>query len=243
MISIVVPCFNAEDYVRQCISSIQCQSYTDYKAVVVDDCSTDQTHKSCQEAIAGDSRFQLIQSQENSGPLASIMLGIKHLAPPSERILAIVDGDDYLCNHLAFDIVLHTYKRTRCWVTYGSFLTSSGAVINPHIGKRYDVETISDNAFRRAPWRASHLKTFKAHVCMKIRDADLRNPMGKYWPVTGDMALMFPILEMAGERQEAIPDYIYHYRDNLCSNEHMLRPSEQYKIDQLLRAMAPYQPL
>ena len=42
-ISIVIPMFNVENYIRECLDSILAQTFTDYEVIAVDDCSTDRT--------------------------------------------------------------------------------------------------------------------------------------------------------------------------------------------------------
>ena len=50
-------------------------------------------------------------------------------------------------------------------------------------------------------WMASHLRTFRHDLWLKIEDSDLRDNDGNYYPTTWDLAIMFPMLEMAGLRQ------------------------------------------
>ena len=45
LVSVIVPCFNAEKYIDQTIQSVIAQSYVNWELILVDDCSTDQTLK------------------------------------------------------------------------------------------------------------------------------------------------------------------------------------------------------
>lgn len=65
-------------------------------------------------------------------------------------------------------------------------------------------------------WRATHLKTFRAGLVKRIDPRDLKTPAtsvwgGKWCPYAIDRAVMFPLLEMAGERYTFIPNILYVY--------------------------------
>ena len=66
MISVIVPVYQAEKYLRQCLDIIQQQSYQDWECIVVDDGSTDGSAAICDEYATKDSRFKLVH-QNNAG--------------------------------------------------------------------------------------------------------------------------------------------------------------------------------
>lgn len=240
MFKIIVPCFNAEEYIINCIKSIQTQTEESFDVVVVNDASTDNTQHTALSKISNDSRFSLLNIKSNSGAMSSVVSGINHLAPDNNDIIAIIDGDDMLNIRKALEIVKKTYERTDCLITYGNFVTQDGKTLNPHFGKRHQQRVIEQNLFRRSPWITTHLKTFKYILYSKINQKDFRNSRGYYWETCYDMALMFPMLEMAGDRQEAISDPIYQYSFNIPTNDGILRRNQQIKDDMALRNMQPY---
>ena len=83
-ISIIMPVYNVEKYLSECLDSILAQTFTDYEVIVSDDCSTD---KSCEVVESYIPRFggklQLIQSEKNSG---------RHVGIPRNRGLKIARG-------------------------------------------------------------------------------------------------------------------------------------------------------
>ena len=237
---IVVPCFNAKEYIINCVKSIQTQTERDFDVVLVNDASTDSTRNTALSAISNDSRFSLVNTKTNNGAMSSIVSGIKHLAPNDHDIVAIIDGDDMLNIPKALEIVKKTYERTDCLITYGNFVTQDGKTINPRVGKRHQQRVIDENLFRKVHWISHHLKTFKYLLYAKINQKDFYNSKGKFWSTCSDLALMFPMLEMAGDRQEAISDPIYRYSFNIPTNDEVLRKDEQIKDDRALRNMQPY---
>lgn len=69
-VSVVVPCFNAREYLRECFDSILAQSFPSWEAVLVDDGSTDGGNAIMEEYAKRDARFRVIR-KENSGVTAS----------------------------------------------------------------------------------------------------------------------------------------------------------------------------
>ena len=59
-LSVIVPAYNAEPYLEQCISSIKGQSYSDIQIILVDDGSTDRTGLICDKYAESDARIEVI---------------------------------------------------------------------------------------------------------------------------------------------------------------------------------------
>lgn len=95
MISIILPAFNAENYIEECVESIIMQSYTDWELIIVDDGSTDKTAGICDAFAQRDQRIQVIHS-ENKGVSASRNIGLKIA---TGDYIAFVDADDILPMH------------------------------------------------------------------------------------------------------------------------------------------------
>ncbi len=67
-LSVIVPVYNSEKYLRECLDSIRRQSLTDMEIILVDDCSTDKSPEICDEYARADSRFKVFHLPENRGP-------------------------------------------------------------------------------------------------------------------------------------------------------------------------------
>lgn len=74
--TIVVPVYNVEKYLPDCVSSVLCQSFKDYEIILVDDGSTDGSGKLCDRYAEKDSRIKVIH-QSNQGQAAARNAGIK----------------------------------------------------------------------------------------------------------------------------------------------------------------------
>ena len=91
MFSFVVIAYNDELYIKDCLSSIQSQTYHDIEVIVVDDCSSDDTAAIIAKTIDGDSRFRLVRRQQNAGAHIARMTGVRETH--GEHVI-FVDGDD-----------------------------------------------------------------------------------------------------------------------------------------------------
>ncbi|MCI8955895.1 MAG: glycosyltransferase family 2 protein [Eubacterium sp.] len=92
LISVVIPVYNAEEYIKRCLESIQKQTYDNLEIIVVNDGSTDHTQKVVGEMQQQDERIKLIQ-KENEGVSAARNDGV--LAATGKYIY-FIDSDDYV---------------------------------------------------------------------------------------------------------------------------------------------------
>ena len=89
-ISVIVPVFNAEKYLRLCVESILAQTYTNIEVLLIDDGSKDASGKICDEYALKDKRVKVVH-QENGGSLAARATGIRI---SQGEFLYFVDSDD-----------------------------------------------------------------------------------------------------------------------------------------------------
>lgn len=99
-ISLIIPLYNAEKYLRPCLDSVAAQTFKDFEVLCVDDGSKDATAGIVREYCAADGRFKLI-SQENAGCSAARNNGLKAASAP---FVALLDQDDAL-HPQAFEVL------------------------------------------------------------------------------------------------------------------------------------------
>ena len=92
MISIIVPVYNVEEYLEECLASIQNQTFTDIEVILVNDGSTDRSKEICERYCQQDSRFKLI-NQKNQGLSVARNRGV--IESTGEYIM-FVDSDDFV---------------------------------------------------------------------------------------------------------------------------------------------------
>ena len=123
-----------------------------------------------------------------------------------EAVVVLLDGDDWLAHRRALARVAQAHYGEGAWCTYGSFRNSDGSrgFAEPY-GPGED--------YRTTPWRATHLKSFRAGLFNRIKHEDLQY-LGKWIDRGDDPAFMWPILEMAGrDRTQWLRDMLYVYNE------------------------------
>ena len=74
-ISVIVPVYNAEQYIRRCVDSILNQTYTDFELILVDDGSKDKSPQICDEYASQDTRVRVIH-KANGGVSSARNVGV-----------------------------------------------------------------------------------------------------------------------------------------------------------------------
>lgn len=92
LISIIVPVYNVQEYLKNCINSILNQSYKNIEIILVDDGSTDESSSICDLYVKKDNRIKVIH-KENGGLSDARNMGIKSVRG---KYITFVDSDDYL---------------------------------------------------------------------------------------------------------------------------------------------------
>ena len=95
-VSVVIPAYNAELFIRNAIQSVQSQTLSNIEIIVIDDASTDFTSSIVKEIMAQDSRIVYLRMKSNSGPSASRNFGISHARG---QWVALLDADDQFFPH------------------------------------------------------------------------------------------------------------------------------------------------
>lgn len=96
-VSVVVPVYNGEQYLRSCIDSVLGQTFRDLELVLVDDGSRDTSARLCDEAAQKDTRVHVIH-KENGGLMSAWMRGVQE---STGSYISFLDCDDWLeADHL-----------------------------------------------------------------------------------------------------------------------------------------------
>ncbi|MGL5852656.1 MAG: glycosyltransferase family 2 protein, partial [Phycicoccus sp.] len=124
-LSVVVPFYGVEDYIRPCLESVRDQALTDIEVICVDDGSLDHSREVADEFAAADPRFRVL-AQENQGLGPARNAGV---AAASGEYLTFVDSDD-LVTRTGFARMVHSLERSGSSFAAGNarrFNNSSGA--------------------------------------------------------------------------------------------------------------------
>lgn len=104
MVSIIIPAYNVEQYIDQCIQSIIDQDYKDFECIIIDDGSTDNTYAKGISWSIKDNRIIIIH-QKNSGVSIARNKGIEN---SKGEYITFVDSDDFVNKSYLSDMLSHT---------------------------------------------------------------------------------------------------------------------------------------
>lgn len=117
-ISVIIPMYNTEPYIRRCLRSLQDQTYRNWEAIVVNDGSTDRSPDICREIAAADPRVRVI-SQDNGGVSSARNRG---LDAAQGAFLFFLDSDDAIHPLLLEEMILQAHRTNAdflaCGLTY-----------------------------------------------------------------------------------------------------------------------------
>tara|TARA_R100000908_G_scaffold3847_1_gene1856 strand:+ start:3041 stop:3790 length:750 start_codon:yes stop_codon:yes gene_type:complete len=237
---VIIPLYNVEDWIAKTIKSVQLQNYDNYECILVDDISTDKTSEVIKAAIAGDDRFKLVTNTEKSYALKNIHDTIQELNPDDQDIILTLDGDDWLASRHVLSKINEVYNESGCWMTYGSYVEHPSNV-KGQFSRQIPKSIIYSNAYRESPWCSSHLRTFKCGLWRKINKKDLINDeTGRFVKAAWDLAFMFPMLEMSGEKAVYVKDIMYVYNRTNPLNEDKINHSVQLGEERMIRNRKKY---
>lgn len=243
MFKIVVPVYNSVNWINKCIMSIVDQSYKNYKVIIIDDSSTDQTDRKIietfQNPIIDKSKFRVFKRNMNMGALENIVFGIDAICNDPNDICVFIDGDDWLAHN---DVLLKLNQeyQNNIFMTYGSYKNSSDGTRGLCSSLTCDVKDYRKSNI----WCTSHLRTMRKFLWDNINKADLKDEFGKYYSMSWDLAIMIPALEMSGNsRVKYIEEILYVYNNENAINDYKKNLMLQLRLAQQIREKLSYRML
>lgn len=226
MFRILIRGRNCEKYLKDCIKSLLNQGAI-YKALIILDAPTDRSVLRAKQLI---NKFEmekvdLIVRKKQMGLSYNLYNGIHEMGADEDDIIGILDADDWLSDNTLYYIQKKYSSNPGLLLTYGSYIkVSKGGTTK--ISAPYKV------APRYEKWHGSHFKTFKFSL-FKNLPADCMKHKGKWLPAASDVALMIPLIELAGlKRCKWIQAPLYYWRDNTpCLTNRKL----QMKCEKIIR--------
>jgi glycosyltransferase involved in cell wall biosynthesis len=241
---VIVPVYNSK-YIGRCIESILSQEYhnKNYKIIIVDDCSTDDTWDIIKKYGVPANRNRV----HRGSAIENIIKGIK--TGSDNDIIICIDGDDYLPKNDVFGYLNAVYT-DNVWLTYGQYTSLSGKFENicqrlDHIntcdiiGNRVVLELDSRTYRQSKVWCTSHLRTFRKWLFDRIKKKDLRDAGGNYFRTGWDLAMMYPMIEMAGDKHIIFIDKIMYVYDDM-NNNYGSRAEENMKNAEYIQSKPLY---
>ena len=115
-ITIILPVYNVEKYLRQCLDSIVNQTFKDFECLCINDGSTDKSLSILQEYAQKDERFKIV-TQENKGLSVTRNVGIKNT---NTKYLTFIDSDDWITENY-LEVLYNKIEETNADIVRASY--------------------------------------------------------------------------------------------------------------------------
>ena len=213
LVSVIVPIYNVDNYLKECIESIQNQTYKNLEIILVDDGSTDTSGKICDEYAKKDTRINVIH-KKNGGLVSARKAGI---SVAKGFYAAYVDGDDWIESDMyeklvseikSADVIISGVIRNyKNYISYEKNKVVDGFYIGDDLKNRiYNNMIYTGKFYERGIiahiWNSLFKKDLLLKNQMKISD-DIR--------IAEDIACLYPSL-LDAEEIVVISNCFYHYR-------------------------------
>ncbi len=197
LISVVVPVYNAEDYMEKCINSLLAQTYVNLEIILVNDASTDNSGYICNNYAARDTRVRAFHFQKNRGPSAARNEGICHA---KGMFISFVDADDHVEPELLeklYDCLEENEAEISACGADGIDLKSGSAAV---YSQEEAVSCLAQGfPFNHVPWG----KLYSANLLRECRFDE-----NVYY--SEDLLFLYSVLKRT-KRVSYLPDTLYHY--------------------------------
>lgn len=208
-VSVIVPVYNTEHYIEQCLKSILNQTFKDIELIIIDDNSTDNSYHIIKKLIQGNSNIKYIQNKENKG--VSYVRNKAVMEATGDYIL-FVDSDDYLDKNMIETMYNEVSNNDLDMAICGYFIdyedgNTQNRIINldeNHIYSGYDIlrELLHHkNGVTGHSWN----KILKTSI---IKDNDIKYP--EHMKIYEDIAFFSKLLPYC-KKVKNIKKMFYHY--------------------------------
>ena len=147
LISIIVPVYNVEEYLKQCLDSILEQTLSHFEVILVNDGSPDSSGDICREYVAKDSRFHYFE-KENGGLSDARNYGIERARG---EYLTFIDSDDYI-DPLHLEYLYNTLMNNDADISVSNYMNYHTSIatfylhtFGDYYEKNYSSEDLLDN--------------------------------------------------------------------------------------------------
>ena len=241
---VIIPSFNNENhYLRNLESIVNQQVDAIFEVIYINDCSTDRTGMLVDAFVKERHLEDKVKVIHNTYPMGNALGNLYNVIHTcaDHKIIVNLDGDDWLAHDKVLARVAKEYEDPNVWMTYGQFMWYPLNTIG--FCAELPQWVMDTNSFKQYNFVTTHLRTFKAGLFKRIKKEDLLYK-GEFYPSAGDLAWIFPLLEMASKGHiRFIPDVLYYYNCHNPLCDHNKDYSLQRALTYEIYAKKPYEPL
>lgn len=208
LISIIVPVYNVDNYLESCLKSIVNQTYNNIEIILVDDGSTDESGKICDDYCTKSCNISVIH-QENQGASVTRNVGIKHA---NGEYIVFVDADDEV-GEKYIEYLYYLIKKYNTKMSIAAYTIISKNNKKIDLGNGYKEEKLST---KQCLERLLKEQGFTVSPCAKMYEKslfkDIKFPEGKLFEDNGTVYKFIMECNQIAYGNESY--YYYYKRDN-----------------------------
>lgn len=204
-ISIIIPVYNTEKYLKRCIESVLQQAYTEWELILVDDGSTDRSGIICDRYCGMDSRIKVLHNK-NQGPAASRADGIR---AAKGSLVMFVDSDDWLDKSM-LQVMYDQMEESDAAIVCCIFKDIDGKGKVSH-SQMFDLPSIDCYTAEECIYHMHHTRHLTGSPCTKLFRKELFEGIDFHSQVMigEDYAMIVQLVQKA-ERVRIIPQELYY---------------------------------
>lgn len=232
-IVVVTPFYNAREYIEECVESVITQDYDNWKMILIDDKSTDDSLDVITNYVASlppdiRSRIDIRNNDENMGAVYNQVVTIRGLHVSD--IVMLVDGDDALANDPHIFDRYNNMFHAGTEFSYGSCWSMADNI--PLVAQPYPPEVRASKSYRQYKfnWNMpyTHLRVFRKRLIDDVNNTSFQDKKGEWFRAGGDNSTFYNILEQADpNRVSVVSDVVYLYNDKNPINDYKVNGKEQ----------------
>jgi len=211
LVSVIVPVYNVERFIRRCVDSILSQTYKNLEIILIDDGSPDNSGTICDEYAQMDSRIRVIH-QENGGVSIARNAGLRII---TGEYIAFVDPDDYIDVNM-YETMIKKIVDTNsdiCVCQWQYELSDGRQVVDLNKIDKSIYGEITSVKFAEYYYRGSYEEVTVCALWNKLYKRDIFNDLYFYGNISEDYRIQDAIL-CKSYKLVVIPDQLYFYVQN-----------------------------
>lgn len=215
-VSVIVPVFRSEDYIRDCVQSLLRQTVRDIEVILVDDCGGDGSMAIARDMALADSRLKIVRHSSNLGPMEARYNGI---AKAQGDYIAFCDSDDLLPDN-SIQLLLSKAKESKADLVSGCI---DYLYTNNHC-KRWN-NTLLYGGDKVSVYKSLLMEEFTHNLCGKLFRSDLLKNHAyshfEHFTNGEDAVFLYEIVDNIVSAV-TIPEVVYRYRQTPNSSTQLM---------------------
>ena len=218
-------------------------NYRNYKIVIIDDASNDNTYELILQFIREQGFTQNITVVKNKEHMTAVPNIHKAATQYCDKgdIGVLVDGDDEMLGRHSLKVFNHIYQKQGAdmvWSNHIQFYQHTSKALRGW-SMSYSQQEKDQNRYRDVPQRIAHLRSFKIKLFLNIKEADLKEDNGEWFTSTYDEVICLPMLEMTCGRNIYVDEYFYLYNFGIGTNDLQVDGGLQKRIANKVKKERP----